>query len=778
MRVFVVCLFLAGCLERAAEICADGLICPLGTVCVDSVVRCARPEQIAACDGAAEAEPCTFLGAEGLCRGGACIPLGCGDGIANTGEQCDTDDLRGVTACTALGYYGAGELGCNADCTYDTTHCSGGICGDLTVNGPEVCESTITEPADCRDFGFYDAGVAACNDQCRFDVAGCTGFCGDDILNGRESCEASVSLLESCLTFGYSYGWTECRACVPYIDDCHRFGWQAPAVEATGTIRAIHGTGSTDVWAAGDDGLLMHSAGTRFAVSTPAVVGDFSAVWAMATDDVHLASRGGVVQRWNGATWTVTFTDPAWNFDALWSAGPGHLLLAGNQGLLSWNGTSWTTMAKPPNSAAPVKLWGTAADNVYVIDSAQALYHLKNGTWTQQIFSGTTVVAIGGRASDDVYVALANRAVHRYNGASWSYAFTFQTQARVVIGDAGGVFVVGDAELSAYYDGGFWNFFSLASGLGDLIAAYSPARGQLYAGGANGLFIYEGTTQFVDPYVDAISSAVTGMWLSDRTNGFSAATNLYRYNGAQWRLSQSGTNSRAVWGASASAVYAVGDAGAIWRFGGTTWTKMTEPPSTPNLLGVYGTAANDVWAVGVSGTILHYNGTSWSAVASNTTSDLLSVWAASATDAVAVGASGTIVRWNGTAWSVVPPVTTKHLRHVYGFTGSDIITVGDSGTVLRWNGTTWVAVPSGTSLTLRSVWGSAPDDVFAVGDLTTVLHHDGYGFTPVKLSAISSQYPWRSVWGFGPEVHFGGMPPQSGSMIARTAEWKRRFPPM
>jgi hypothetical protein len=777
----VVSVLLAGCLERAAEICADGLICPLGTVCVDSVVRCALPEQIAACASATDGNACTFRGAEGLCSGGACIPLGCGDGIANTGEQCDTDDLRGVTSCSALGYYGDGILGCNADCTYDTSQCTGGICGDLTVNGPEVCESTVTEPADCRDFGFYDAGVAACNSECRFDVAGCTGFCGDKILNGRESCETGVSLLESCVTYGYNYGWTECRACVPYIDDCHRFGWQAPAVEATGTVRAIHGTDKTDVWVAGDAGLLMHSAGTRFVVETPAVSGDFSALWSMATDDVHLASKGGVVQRWDGSTWTVTFTDPTWSFDALWSAGPGHLLLAGNQGLLSWNGTSWTAVAKPPGSAAPVKLWGAAADDFYVIDSAQALFHLSGGTWASVPFSGTTVVAIGGRTKNDVYVALANRTALRWDGASWSSTpiFTFSLQPRVITGDPSGVFWVGDSNLTFHYDGTmFWSSFSVpTSGLGDLVAAFSPAPGQLYAGGANGLFAYDGTSQFIEPYVDAISSPVTGNWFPDQANGFAAAGSIYRFNGAQWRLSQSNTGSRAVWGASMNAAYAVGDAGAIWKFGGTTWTKMSEPASTPNLYGVHGTAADDVWAVGAGGAIVHYNGSQWSAVTSNTTMDLLAVAAVSPTDAVAVGGNGTIVRWNGTAWSVVAPVTTKHLRDVFGFATNDIIAVGDSGTVLRWNGTSWASVSSGTSLALRSVWAKAPDDIFVVGDLTSVFHFDGYGFTPVKMIA-ASQYPWWSVWGFGKEVHLGGQSSQSGMLISRTSDWKRRIPPM
>ncbi len=47
----------------------------------------------------------------------------CGNGIAESGEQCDDTDLNTKT-CRSLGYK-TGELTCNLDCTYNSALCSG-----------------------------------------------------------------------------------------------------------------------------------------------------------------------------------------------------------------------------------------------------------------------------------------------------------------------------------------------------------------------------------------------------------------------------------------------------------------------------------------------------------------------------------------------------------------------------------------------------------------------------------------------------------------------------
>src|SRR5215831_21277897 len=108
----------------------------------------------------------------------------------------------------------------------------------------------------------------------------------------------------------------------------------------------------------------------------------------------------------------------------------------------------------------------------------------------------------------------------------------------------------------------------------------------------------------------------------------------------------------AVWAASATDVFAVGDSGTILRRVSGTWTTMTSP-TTNNLRGVWGLSSSDVWACGIAsggaGTVVHFNGTSWSSV-SGTTTDCESVWAVSSTDVWFTG-STSVLRWNGSTFS-------------------------------------------------------------------------------------------------------------------------------
>ena len=61
------------------------------------------------------------------------------------------------------------------------------------------------------------------------------------------------------------------------------------------------------------------------------------------------------------------------------------------------------------------------------------------------------------------------------------------------------------------------------------------------------------------------------------------------------------------------------------------------------LLGVWGRSATDIWAVGEAGTIVHWDGTSWVEAQSPTTRRLNQIWGAGARDIWAVGDVGTVL---------------------------------------------------------------------------------------------------------------------------------------
>lgn len=91
----------------------------------------------------------------------------CGNGILESGEQCDGLDF-GTTTCATLGIPG-GALSCSPDCKFNTATCgtSAGSCGDKVKNGTEQC--------DGEDFG--DATCATVDPSKPYGRLGCTDDC-------------------------------------------------------------------------------------------------------------------------------------------------------------------------------------------------------------------------------------------------------------------------------------------------------------------------------------------------------------------------------------------------------------------------------------------------------------------------------------------------------------------------------------------------------------------------------------------------------------------------
>ncbi len=105
----------------------------------------------------------------------------------------------------------------------------------------------------------------------------------------------------------------------------------------------------------------------------------------------------------------------------------------------------------------------------------------------------------------------------------------------------------------------------------------------------------------------------------------------------------------AVWGSSATDVFAVGFAvsngarvtSAVRHFDGASWTRM-DVPNTGVLQDVWGSSATDVYAVADDGGMLHYDGSAWTESRPSQRT-LLGIWGSSAADVFLVGNRGTIV---------------------------------------------------------------------------------------------------------------------------------------
>lgn len=143
----------------------------------------------------------------------------CGDGVVSAGENCDGNDLAGAS-CDSLGL-GTGALSCDpTSCLFDSRACQQGpSCGNGVAETGEQCDGRDLANQSCESLGF-DGGSLSCNVQsCRFDRSRCENdpppeppdgptctdecverVCGEILAEcaARPDCEGALECVDEC----------------------------------------------------------------------------------------------------------------------------------------------------------------------------------------------------------------------------------------------------------------------------------------------------------------------------------------------------------------------------------------------------------------------------------------------------------------------------------------------------------------------------------------------------------------------------------------------------
>ena len=246
---------------------------------------------------------------------------------------------------------------------------------------------------------------------------------------------------------------------------------------------------------------------------------------------------------------------------------------------------------------------------------------------------------------------------------------------------------------------------------------------------------------------------------------------------------------RAVWGSSATNVFAVGDDATILRFDGIKWLPMivgikSAAGKSPELFGLWGSSATDVLAVGHipsgssswSNLVLRYNGQDWSYIKTNMHAGFVDVWGLAGVGEIIATNDGKLVRlvghklstingvigasysaiWGSSYYNIYAVGQIKQgssraafvhyfdggkwhpgklgpspLRAVWGASHTDVFLGGDHGTIIRGSRWTWSKMSLPTNASIRRIWGTSSTNVFAVGQWGAILRFDGKKWTTV-----------------------------------------------
>jgi hypothetical protein len=198
-------------------------------------------------------------------------------------------------------------------------------------------------------------------------------------------------------------------------------------------LRSVWGFAADDVWAVGEEGMVLHYNGFGWSRASdhPAIdpAGSdhdwLNRVWGPAGDDVYALSLDGVYH-YNGISWSGPANDLSQDVSAahalVWGAGPSHKLIIPNGAdALEFDGANWTTFT-PPWSGYYHDIWGFAPDDYFVVGSGTNIWH-HTASGDERI--GTPVTG----PQYDVYAAWGTSATNMYFGLDYDRIYTYNGSA-------------------------------------------------------------------------------------------------------------------------------------------------------------------------------------------------------------------------------------------------------------------------------------------------------------------------------------------------------------
>lgn len=423
----------------------------------------------------------------------------------------------------------------------------------------------------------------------------------------------------------------------------------------------------------------------------------------------------------------------------IWGSGADNVYVVGSSknAVLQYNGTHWSEVETPTRT--PLNgIWGSSADNIFAVGNQGPILHFDGNQWIEQETSLPTyppseLYGVSGLNDEEVF------AVGKYSR---------QVGSQI------------DNSIILRYDGQRW--YPMDDPTLNALLGISEVAGKLYAVGSQGTILVYDQQQRWTSMESGTTAFLTSVWGNSADSVFAVggAGTILHFDGNDWSFMQSGTNEALwhVWGSSPQNVYAVGYSGTLLHFDGQIWTILDS--ETINILrGIWGSSANNVFAVGGKESILHYNGVNWSRMEGVSRLDILDIWPTSPGKAFATGRVsreilpyGVILKLENRNWSQSKYLPEDFPKALWAHSADDVFVVGvgkgssgnPNGMVLHYDGNEWQKMETPPVNPLFAVWGSSSDNVFAVGSEGIILHFDGSNWSIMESGTF---FNLRGVWG-------------------------------
>lgn len=256
-------------------------------------------------------------------------------------------------------------------------------------------------------------------------------------------------------------------------------------------LYSIAALSSSDVWAAGASGKIIHFDGTGWAEYADTGNETWYAMDFRTPIDGWVGGISGSVAHWNGSSWSDSSVPSAADIRAIAAVAVNDVWAAGLSGRIwHYDGLSWTLFIDTGNTTWRTLAFSSAND-IWAGGDSGALAHWDGSSWsTSTIPSPDTIYGMTAVSSSDMWAVGANGKIWNYNGSSWS--LHTDTGSQQWLGSAfptsfDGWAIGGDGAIRRYNDTA-WSSFS--SPTAEMLSAVSFASRKLgWAVGDDGMVL-------------------------------------------------------------------------------------------------------------------------------------------------------------------------------------------------------------------------------------------------------------------------------------------------
>ena len=526
--------------------------------------------------------------------------------------------------------------------------------------------------------------------------------------------------------------------------------WDNPS-PAGDHLRAVWGFAAGDVFAAGDGGVILHFDGQVWSSMASPTDDPLMSMWGAAPDDVFAGGRDGLLH-YDGSTWT-RMPDDNWHA-ALWGFSSGALVSVSPDGALRLSndgGRSWP-IEDPTGGILLTSVWGSAPNRLVAVGDFRTAGAFDDNVWTPLApppptgASSSGFLDVWGTSAGELFVATDEGVAH-FNGSTWS---SHPSPDRDIVYSIWGwspseVVAVGDVMMERR--GSKWTSTATPDGV-RMQSVWGADPDHVVAVGECGTIVHRDDGVWTQ-YGSTVSSGLVDVWGLSDDDIYAVGDGVLHYDGSTWVREYDGPRGvAAVWGPSPDEVFAAASGGVALHRTRTGWTEHSTGIQLP-LNAIHGSGPHDVFVVANAGKIAHYDGEHWEQQSSGTRAFLNGVYVAAPNDAVAVGDGGVILHYDGSRWTAQPSGTTDSLTQVWGTSGDDIHALGYEH-LLHYDGRTWSPVPGIPESGLQHVRGMVrtPTGIEFVGGLgTSARLESGEWSRSESGTTLSLERIWRSESG-------------------------------